>query len=276
MKQTQKIIKYLALGLAIILIINIFSVIIFGIVGITSIFYPEINNNIDLNYDEIRELNIEKTNINNLELDLAYTSLIIKTSDTFKIETNNKYLEARQKNNTLYIEETKRNWITFKNNSYELIIYLPNDIIFNEVDIDAGAGRIDIEKLNTDKVSFSLGAGKTTINNLNVSRRASIEGGLGEIVINSSNINNLEVDNGLGNFEVNAILIGNIEINSGIGKVSVNLLDSINNYKLLIDKGIGSIKVNNEKINDNIYGNGFNLIEIDNGIGEIEITSIER
>ena len=275
MNQTQKIIKYLAIALAIFIIINIISAIIFGIILATRIFYPEIIDNKDLNFDEIQELNLTNEEIMNIDLDLSSTSLVIKTNDIFKIETNNN-LKTKINKNTLYIEE-KNYRFNISDNSHELIIYLPNNMVFNDIDIDAGAGRIDIEKLSYKNTKIDFGAGKAVINNLNITSTAEIDGGAGEIIINSSNINNLDLDTGIGNFEVNAILTGNTEINSGIGKVTVNLLNSINNYKLIINKGIGSIKLNKEKINgDNFYGDGFNIIEIDNGIGEIEINSIEN
>jgi len=275
MNQTQKIIKYFAIALAIFLIISIFSILILGITRVTSVFYPEITNNMDINKEEYREITIEK-NISNLEIDLSNTNLIIKNSSIFKIETNNQYVNIKQNIKHIHINETKHRYHV-KDYSYDLIIYIPDNYIFNYVNIDAGAGRIDIESLNSNKVSFSLGAGKATINNLNITDEMELESGVGEIIINSSNLNDLELDIGVGNFELNAILTGKNEINSGIGKVTINLLNSINNYNIITDSGIGSVKVNNNKINNSSsYGTGPNLIKIDNGIGEIEITTLEN
>ena len=44
-------------------------------------------------------------------------------------------------------------------------------------------------------------------------------------------------------------------------------------YKIKIDKGIGSATVNNEKVVDSsYYGSGRNIIDIDGGVGNIEVS----
>ena len=55
-----------------------------------------------------------------------------------------------------------------------------------------------------------------------------------------------------------------------IGKIDLNLIGD--NYKFKVNKGIGKITINNNEMKDKtITGTGTSFIDIDGGIGEINI-----
>ena len=57
-------------------------------------------------------------------------------------------------------------------------------------------------------------------------------------------------------------------------KMGESTIVANNNINFEIEKGIGSITINNESIsNDSYYGNGSNHIEIESGVGSINITT---
>ena len=90
-------------------------------------------------------------------------------------------------------------------------------------------------------------------------------------------INNLEANLGVGDFNFVGKLIGKSEIDSGIGQININLLDSKENYRLEIDKGIGNVTIDNEEFQMNrIYGTGSNYLDIDGGVGSIKINFKEE
>ena len=66
--------------------------------------------------------------------------------------------------------------------------------------------------------------------------------------------------------------MGYTNVETGIGNVKIKLLDGIDNYKFSIEKGIGSIYVNNEEVDNGVYGNGSKRIFIDGGVGSIKIS----
>lgn len=160
--------------------------------------------------------------------------------------------------------------MVFKNNSGELIIYIPEDLEFDKVKICTGAGKISIEKISTRRLSLEIGAGETQIRELEVKDKADIDGGAGKVTILSGVINDLDLDMGVGKVEINAKLIGNTDIEAGIGELKVNINAPKEDYKIKASKGIGSITIDREKISDDVvYGNGENYIKIDGGIGNI-------
>lgn len=265
MKQSQKIIKYLAIAFALFLTFSIISIISYGVSFIGNLF--------DSDKDSITEkLNDLDINDNTLLLDINTSSsnITIKSGDVLKAETNNKYINSKQDNNKLYITEKKHNIL--RDNESEIIIYIPDDFIFDGVSIETGAGKVNIETLSTKKLYLNLGAGKVEINDLNVLEKAKVDGGAGEIVINAININNLDLDMGIGKFMLIGQLFGKTEIDQGIGTVDLNLLGNKDDYQIHLDKGLGSVKIDGNNINnDETLGNGNNKIDIDGGIGSIEI-----
>ena len=79
---------------------------------------------------------------------------------------------------------------------------------------------------------------------------------------------------GLGELNLTTKLIGNNVIEQGIGKLSINLTDNIENYKIRTSKGLGSITIDGNEVQDgNTYGNGENNIRIEGGMGAIEIVT---
>ena len=263
MKNFQQIIKYLALAFAIYLIFNILSGIMYGVSSISNIFVDDKEV-----IENLKDLKVNKDTIL-LDIDLSSTNVTIKSGESFKVETNNKYINTKQDNNKLYIKE-KSHYINNTNN--ELIIYIPNNYLFDKVSIETGAGKVYIDLLSTKELYLTLGAGKVSINNLNVLDKAEIEGGAGEVNIKGTDINNLNLEMGVGKLSLTSKLSGNNEIDSGIGALNLNLMGTLEDYTISVDKGIGVTKIDGKDIEDSKkYGRGNNKIDIDGGIGSINI-----
>ena len=269
MTSAQRVIKYLALGFAIFLIFSILSGIMFGISTVSNVF----NDSEKDILEDLEDLNIIGDNISVLDIDIKAANLVIKTGDKLKVETNNKYIKYDQVGNKITIKEKRHNWF-FRKNKSDLIIYVPENFVFDGVSIDTGAGKIDIDKLSTQILNLDFGAGKATINNLVVEASAEIDGGAGEISILNGSINNLDLDVGVGKFTLNSKLTGNTDIDAGVGELNINILGFIEDYKIRVEKGIGSAKLNNQDLkNEKVYGTGINTIDIDGGVGSINITT---
>ena len=201
---------------------------------------------------------------------MKITNLTIKTGANFKIETNNPQIACKQNSNQLVIKE-KHKWFSTKNDN-DLIIYIPKEMMLETVEIDTGAGNVTIEKLETKKISFDIGAGEVKMKHLHVTEEAKIDSGAGKVEILSSSIKNLDLDVGVGKFILNAKLSGKNDIDAGVGELDINLTDGIENYTIRANKGIGSISLAGKEVSENIkYGEGDTYIEIEGGIGAIDI-----
>lgn len=275
MTTVQKVIKYLALALAIFIIVNIVSAILSGIYIMSNISGAKNSEKYELHDMKEIETNIETSSISKLEIDIDYSNLTIKKGDKLKVESNSSAISCNQNNNKIIIKERNHNWFS-KIKASDLVIYIPTNIMFEQIDIATGAGEINIEELNAEKLDFEIGAGKVEIQKLNILEKAIIDGGAGKVEILSGTINDLDLDMGVGAFELKAKLTGKNDIDAGVGKLDIDLTDEIDNYTIKVSKGIGSVNINGKEVsNDSKNGNGDTYIEIDGGVGSINIKTKE-
>ena len=259
MNTFQRIIKYAALALAFSIIVSL----LFGFISsISEIFESSVSTDISTDYTGSK--------INSLEIDLKEVSLYIIKGNSFNVKTNTDKITSEVINGELKIKDKSSKYS--KNKIVELTI--PENVILNEIDIEVGLGKNNIELLNANNIKLELGSGKMTINNINAYTNFEVDGGSGEINIMNANVSNMEIDMGVGLTTFEGTLKGNNKIEAGIGELRINLKDSIDNYRFDVNKGIGSIKVNDNEISNNtIYGTGVNLLKIDGGIGSIKINT---
>ena len=265
MTNGQKIIKYFALTLAILLIVGIFGAIVSFVINIIDSFTPRL-------YDEKNTYIYTETKeqeINSLEIKLKISSLKIVSGDFFSIETNNKNINYSVNEDKITIKE-KRN-LNFKDS--KVIITVPEDKIFDSVIIDTGAGNIDADNLSSIYLKIDGGMGDITFNNLSVTEEIKIEIGVGNIELLDSQINNLEFDGDVGNFRFEGDLFGKSDFDTGIGDIYVEINSDLEDYTVEVDKSIGNIIINDEKINSNYRNNkeSSKSILIDGGIGNITL-----
>lgn len=270
MSEMQKIIKYFAVAFALCLAFSIISSIMYAIFSFSTIFGGNHKN-----HESLRGLKIDE-NASVLDIDIRSTNLIIKEGDTLKVETNNEYIKTKQTKNKLYITEKKHNWFR-TNKSNDLVVSIPKDLIFDGVSINSGAGKVEIENLSSKILELDLGAGKVTINHLTVFDHTEIEGGAGSIEVKNGILNDLDLDIGAGSLTLTAKMNGKSEIDAGVGEMNLNLIGSIEDYRIKLDKGIGSATIDNKKMHDEeFYGNGNNYIDIDGGVGSIKINFVNE
>lgn len=267
MTSSQRIIKNLAITFGIFLAVVIISSVISGLYFIINTFNTN-NNNIEKEISTLWEQ--KEDNVTSLDIDINYSNITIKTGNKFLLETNNKNIKYKYSNENLKIEEKKYNLLNTKNTS-EVIITIPSNLKLNDVDIDNGAGTLNIENINTKKLNLNLAAGITIIENI-ISDKTDIDSGAGKFIIKSGNINNLNFDIGVGTTEITTRITGTSEINTGVGKLELNLIGSIDDYKIKVNKGIGNVEINNKTaVDGEIVGTGSNYIDIDGGIGKVNV-----
>ena len=232
MTTAQKIIKYLAIAFAIFLIITIISAILTATVALSGIL--GLKKAIEnSNNAEMVTTTFENAEIHTLNIDIAATNLMIKQGEILKIETDNSNIDCKQSNKELKIKEKDYKWFSYNNVEKELILYVPEDLEFEKVKINVGVGKV---------------------------------------TISSRTINDLDFDMGVGEANITADLTGESEINAGVGELNIKLQGEKDSYKIKADKGIGAIKIDGKQIsNGEIYGDGENEIDIDGGIGSINI-----
>ena len=266
----QKIIKYGAIAFGLYLAITIISIIVGVVLTIsTGVFGVQmIAEQSDIEKVDVTQ---EFEQFSRLDLEINSSNLTIKTEgEVFKIEASQipSTTNIENKNGTLEIKETKK--LAFSKDA-KITIYIPNRIELEEIKLEMGAGTVEMNNIISNKVDFNFGVGSVTINQL-ISNDADIECGAGEVIIEDVDLSNANIGTGVGKLVYSGFMRGESEVNCGIGEVDISLEGGSEIYKIDAEKGIGDIRINDTEVaNKSVTGNGENRIEIDGGIGSIEI-----
>lgn len=167
MTTAQKIIKYMALAFAAVIIINIFSGILIGLGAMATVLgLTKDRGEQNIKLETVAQIFDEKE-ISSLKMELSYSNLTIKTGETLKLESSNSNVKCTQNNNKLVIQERTHMW-NINNEASETILYIPANMKFDDIDIDAGIGKVDIELedgVRNYTIKASKGIGSISINN---------------------------------------------------------------------------------------------------------------
>ncbi|MBR2721348.1 MAG: DUF4097 family beta strand repeat protein [Clostridia bacterium] len=263
MTQTQKIIKYCAIALAVVLIVSIVS----GIVGVIGYF---------AGFGEVKLLSEPQAHalegeIAALRIEISGSTLHVKSGDALSLESNISDLSVKQSKQTLTVREPRR---IFGNSAGGVVtLTLPQGASFSDVEITVGAGVLTLESMTARELSLELGAGRAEITGLTVTDECSLESGTGSVIFKDCNLNDAEFDLGVGKLEFSGILNGRSEFNCGVGNVDVRLTGVKDDYSLIASRGIGSITVDGASVADRqTVGTGGRRIEINGGVGTVNVT----
>lgn len=270
MTQTQKIIKYCAITLAVLLIVGIIS----GIVqAISWVFYLFADSGED-DFYEMQAIFTEYDGKEiSLDIDLGATELIIKNGESFEVSTNGRYIVCRKRGERVVIEE--RSHILSRADNIQVVITLPEGFAFRAVDMDLGAGNVEIAALSCERLDLDLGAGNFRAEYLSVAEQTDIDGGTGMIYIGGGSLSDLDLGMGVGSLELCSELLGNSELDMGVGEVRLCLLGERSDYKLDVDKGVGEVLIDGLQVSGGVFGNGARRVDLDGGIGRISIEFVE-
>ena len=259
----QKTVKYAAMAFAIFLAVSIIG----GVLSMFGLFGGFFGG--DAVTDDVKTYTIS-SDITTLEVKINAADFQIKQGEAFGVESNLKHLTVEDEDGVLTIKETKKFGSTYT--GAILTLYIPVDTVFEKANIVTGAGRFTVDCLSADNMNLELGAGEVTINSLVATKSADIEGGAGKITVADGTLHNLDLEMGVGQLNLASVLIGDCQLDSGVGEMNVTLLGNKEDYKLKLEKGIGSISVDGQGVSNNgSIGNGTNEVEINGGIGAINV-----
>lgn len=262
MNRAQKIVKYIAIVLAISLIVSIVGSILTGIFA-----FLGISTAIDILGSSVETIDYMKeyTNINSIEIEVQSVNLEIVSGDILKVEGNiPASYKFKEENGALEIDGK-----SIKGTG-DITIYIPEEV--SNLSLETGAGDIQIKDVSIKTLDLETGASKTNIDNVIVTNNAKIETGVGETTITNTDISNLDMDAGVGNVEYNGYLRDTSNINCGVGNIELTLLGTEELYTLTTERGIGNLNVNGKNYSGiQTFGNGINKVKLSGGIGNLSV-----
>jgi DUF4097 and DUF4098 domain-containing protein YvlB len=290
MNSLQRVIKYCAIALAVILAVGIISAIVnlvFGIVSFSSGRVTVGNHFTARSHMSKKDwdtIDFDQTfsDVKSLNIDNSTGVLKIETGDTFRVEAEDvlEGFKAEVKNDgELYVTDNDSDIRFFgfhfngiNNPNSKITIYVPEDFNAEEIKIESGAGTVSIDRLNTDYLYILAGAGNINADSITASE-VKMDGGVGSVNFNDVNFTDADFSCGVGGVNVSGVMLGDNKFDCGVGSVDLNLTGDIADYDLDIDSGVGNIRVNGDKVRESELRNrsAANSIEVEGGVGDVNI-----
>lgn len=270
MTSLQKTIKYLAMAFATFLTVSIFAG-IFGALGAFSLI-DDIFDGDSVHPDEMKQYTVDGE-ISDIKIEIGTADFSVIASDRFYIESDISTLSVKEQGGCLVIEcEDVFKIPILKMTGGTLNLYIPEGFVFDEANIETGAGNVLVNELCANELELSLGAGEVNIESLTVLENSEISGGAGSVSVKSCVLNNAEISMGVGEFSLTGELKGKSDISLGVGETNIALTGAKSDYELYVTKGLGEARVDGNRIEDSqTVGNGKNKIDVSGGVGEVNI-----
>lgn len=282
MKTAQEVIKYLAISFAVLLVCGMVTGIVTAGFVVSRVFDGRGNEEATVEIDPTEEVEIPEIaevieqGLQELAVDTKVSTVVIERGEEFKVEANEDLVNVRRGDGVLYIEERDLHFFDrWSDYDRGLKITIPYD--WDELGtlrLHNGAGRASIRGLTVRNLELDLGAGKTELQDMKVKMRAKISTGAGYFAMRNSVVEDLDLDIGVGKVDLAVKLSGENKIDAGVGKLDLRLIDGASkDYRIEVDKGLGAITIDGEKMSDDgVWGDsGAVLIDIDGGVGAIDI-----
>lgn len=255
----QRVMKYVAMGFAILLAVGIIG----GVLGLFGFFGG------DAVTKDLKVYSVP-SGIHSIEVEINAADFKIAQGERFFVESNLKYLTVKAQNGALKIEETKKFGVTYAD--AVLTLYVPASVELKKVEITTGAGRLTADRLSAAAIELELGAGEVRIDTLVATTCINIEGGAGKFTVSDGALRNLDLEMGVGQLNLTCALTGDSDLDLGVGESNITVLGNRDDYRLNIEKGIGNIALDGKSVsNIKENGKGKNSIEVNGGVGAINL-----
>ena len=204
--------------------------------------------------------------VENLKLDIGASEVRIKKGTDDKIHVDDSRMKTENAVQKTLSDDGKTLEITTKMRSSfknvrnvkgTLVIYLPKDYKFDQMDMEYGAATAEIDGLNAKSLKIESGASGCTIKN--------------------ADIEELDVETGAGSLDFYGTVEKEVDIDCGAGRVTLNLEGKVEDYNYELDSSAGSVEIGEDidlgglSTEKSIDNGSKRTIEISNGAGSVEI-----
>lgn len=200
----------------------------------------------------------------------------------YQKENSKREVRVSQKDGTLKIEEDEASWkqintISDNNDRVRVILQIPEDMNFKNVELKNSAGEIVISSvLRAEDIRIIVDAGEVTAEKeVQASGKLYAEVDAGEIDFNGLRAEKLELVSGVGEIDVEKADAKEIVLDNGVGELNINLSGEEEDYSYTIDCGMGDVEIGARSYSGlgttKKVSGGSKTVDIDCGIGEVNV-----
>lgn len=229
----------------------------------------------DIKVGEQETIIVDRNIVNELDVEIGALNFVIKKEgDSFSL-SKHEYIDFFVDGEKLVIKEKNRKW--FERVEGSVVLMVPEDYDFLDIDIESGGGKVELYELNARNLDLELGAGSLILNKINVTNKADIEGNTGKVEIKNGTFNNIDCYVSVGSLQFFGKITGESSFETSIGSCDVKLIGDSKIYTINAFKGLGDFIIGNYVINeDTIFGLGKTKIKINGGIGGVVVKFVDE
>lgn len=232
-------------------------------------------------------LKLNAADIKKLDFSLSGNELVVKSTDTSEItvtvsKNGAKYLTIDADGDTLDIidERDITNYSRLK--AVQIVLEVPKDHCFSDVELEIGAGSVNIDRLETMSMDLEGGIGSMEVQQLIVHEKLDAQMGVGNLLIRQAQLGASDIRCGIGSVELKSCeLTDDADITGGVGEVRIALAAEKEDYNYELRGGIGELILFGTNYGsldtDTDIDNGAQYtISLKSGIGKIELDQADR
>lgn len=187
---------------------------------------------LDIYYDDVECIQVKQKNIREFKVGVKNDTLVISEGTDVKIDIDD-------------VEDRR------------LTIVIPNEMQFQEVELEIGASQADIKDIQSENLSITVGAGQADVSKI-AAKQFDLEVGAGQATVVQLSVDRLDVE-------------------AGVGRVDIELNGVQEDYNYKVECGIGNIQVGTSSYSglgsehEVKYDGVTKEIKVECGIGEVKI-----
>ncbi len=172
--------------------------------------------------------------------------IVTQEPDFYFSFENMKKVQAYQKESRLFIKVVRDTLLDKEEEKNILTLYVPIECVLESAELELGAGSVQIEQINAQKLDISVEAGKLTVDFLEAGEMtASL--GAGIVILNNANLQNAKLSVGAGSMSIDGQITGNVDADCAMGSLQMNLQGNIKDFNYELQCMAGNIVLNGEK-----------------------------
>lgn len=159
---------------------------------------------------------------------------------------NMKKVQAYQKDNSLFVKAVRDTLIDKDEKENLLILYIPADLWLDSMELELGAGSMQLESLKARRLDVSVEAGKLTLDGVE-SGELTVSLGAGMVSMDQVNAQDMKLSAGAGSMEIDGLITGNVEADCAMGNIQMNLQGNKKDFNYELQCMAGNIVLEDEK-----------------------------
>lgn len=223
--------------------------------GIGDGIHYDIDDNINMNFDNKYPIFSDVDNINekfhgddvkNLKIEAGGCEFkVLASEDEYFYLDGSKIgkMQCYVENGTLYIKSVLKTKGVFNSfNAAKLTLYVPANKTFDSLDVELGAGALELIPIEAKMVSLEVGAGEIIFSNL-VTEDADMSVGMGSIVLKQFEAGKLNAEVGMGSLEASGDIRSNANLECAMGSIDLKLAGKETDFNYNFAGAMGSVTV---------------------------------